>query len=161
MSKKTEIKEVKERGTKVYVAKLTLKLAVEESEGEDIIINGPEDVANLEFIKEDLIPADRECLFCLHLTIKHKVVSYEVVSIGSLNQSVVHPREVFKAAILFNASEIILAHNHPSGDPEPSPEDITVTSKLIEAGKTIGIEVLDHIIFGDRGFVSLKERGIL
>lgn len=100
-------------------------------------------------------------LICLHLDIKHAVISYEIVSVGSLNFSVVHPREVFKGAFLANAGAVIVYHNHPSGDPEPSAEDITVTKRLVDAGKILGIEVLDHIIFGDRGFISLKELGLM
>jgi len=81
--------------------------------------------------------------------------------IGSLNLSIVHPREVMKPAILSNAAGVIVGHNHPSGNPEPSQEDIQVTKKLVEAGKIIGIEVFDHIILGDEKFVSLKEKGYM
>jgi DNA repair protein RadC len=76
-----------------------------------------------------------------------------------LNSSIVHPREVFKAAIMNNAASIVLFHNHPSGDPEPSPEDKSVTKRLVEAGKLMGIHVMDHIIIGSSKYVSLKERG--
>ncbi len=92
------------------------------------------------------------------LNTKNNITGINVVSIGSLNSSLVHPREVFKAAILGNAAAIILAHNHPSGDPSPSPEDLEITRRLVEAGKILGIEVLDHVIIGDR-WESLKERG--
>jgi DNA repair protein RadC len=80
---------------------------------------------------------------------------------GSLNASIVHPREVFRAAIKRSSASIICVHNHPSGDPTPSPEDIQLTHRLVEAGSIIGIEVLDHIIIGDFKFVSLKEQGYM
>jgi DNA repair protein RadC len=80
---------------------------------------------------------------------------------GTLNASLVHPREVFRAAIKYSSASIICAHNHPSGDPAPSPEDISLTKRLVEAGQLVGIEVLDHLIIGDGRFVSLKEQGHL
>ncbi len=79
----------------------------------------------------------------------------------SLNASIVHPREVFRPAIKRSSASIICAHNHPSGNPDPSPEDISITARLKETGEIIGIEVLDHIIVGDYSFVSLKERGLM
>jgi DNA repair protein RadC len=95
------------------------------------------------------------------LDTKNRLLSWETVSLGTLSTSVVHPREVFKGAILANAASIILCHNHPSGDPKPSAEDIAITKRLAEAGKILGIDVLDHIIFGEEGFVSLKERNFV
>ncbi|MNG18398.1 hypothetical protein D3C84_1024620 [compost metagenome] len=80
---------------------------------------------------------------------------------GSLNASIVHPREVFRAAIKRSSASIICVHNHPSGDPTPSPEDISLTARLVEAGSIIGIEVLDHVIIGDQRFISLKEQGFM
>lgn len=80
---------------------------------------------------------------------------------GSLNASIVHPREVFRAAIKCSSASLVCAHNHPSGDPTPSPEDISLTTRLVEAGQIVGIEVLDHLIIGDGSFVSLKERGLM
>ncbi len=85
--------------------------------------------------------------------------SISTCSMGTLNASLVHPREVFKSAILSNAHSILLAHNHPSGDPTESMEDIKITERLVEAGKIIGISVLDHIIVGDGNYISLKEKG--
>ena len=93
---------------------------------------------------------------------KNQPVSINVVSVGSLNSSIVHPREVFKVAILSNAASIIIFHNHPSGDPTPSREDVNVTNRLKEAGKLIGIDLIDHIIIGsENSYCSLKEEGIL
>ena len=95
----------------------------------------------------------------LYLNTRNRLIHDEVISMGSLNLSVVHPREVFRPAVEYGAAEVILAHNHPSGDPEPSADDIKITQQLVEAGKLIEIEVLDHLIIGDEKFVSLKERG--
>lgn len=83
------------------------------------------------------------------------------LSMGSLNASIVHPREVFRAAIKRSSASIVCVHNHPSGDPTPSPEDIQLTHRLVEAGTIIGIEVLDHVIIGDQRFISLKEEGFM
>jgi len=101
----------------------------------------------------------KETFKALYLDTKNQLIREETVSIGSLDASVVHPREVFKTAIQESAAAIILAHNHPSGDPEPSREDIELTRRLREGGSLIGIEVLDHIIVGDGRYTSLKDRG--
>lgn len=93
----------------------------------------------------------------LTLNTKHEVAGIHIVSMGSLNASIVHPREVFKLGILNNAAAIILFHNHPSGDPTPSREDKAITQRLIQCGEMMGISVLDHIIVGDGRFLSLRE----
>ena len=92
---------------------------------------------------------------------KNRIVSCNTVSVGSINQSIVHPREVFKSAILANSTAVLLAHNHPTGDPVPSPEDIQITRRLKEAGDVLGIKVLDHIIVGEDCYLSFVERGLL
>ncbi|WP_243375519.1 DNA repair protein RadC [Geotalea sp. SG265] len=102
----------------------------------------------------------KEYFLALHLDGKNRVVALEIVSIGSLNQSIVHPREVYKTALLSSAAAIILVHNHPTGDPTPSREDIEITRRLKEAGELIGIKVLDHIIVGER-YISFVEGGLL
>jgi len=102
-----------------------------------------------------------EVFAVLLLSTKHDVIGYHEVSRGTLDASLVHPREVFKAAILANASAIVLAHNHPSGNPAPSPEDHQVTRRLAQAGHLLGIHVLDHVVIGDDGYVSFRERGLL
>lgn len=102
--------------------------------------------------------ADREHFIVLLLNAKHRVIGVNTVSIGGLTSSMVHPREVFKPAIVASAAAVIVAHNHPSGDPEPSRDDILITEQLRAAGRLMGIEVLDHIIIGEPGFVSLRER---
>jgi DNA repair protein RadC len=144
-----------------FVQKVRLSLIREDVTAYKVNISRPELVYQLDFLQEKLVDCDREKFVCLHLNIKNDLVSYELVAVGSLNTSVVHPREVFKGAVLANAASVILCHNHPSGDPEPSAEDIRITKRLVEAGKILGIEVLDHVIFGNPSFVSLKERNII
>lgn len=103
---------------------------------------------------------DREHFFVVLLSTKNQVLGTELVSVGSLNASLAHPREIFKTCVRHSAASIILVHNHPSGDPSPSPEDILMTRRLIEAGRIMGIEVLDHVIIGDGRYLSLRESGI-
>ena len=110
-------------------------------------VSSPRDVFNA--VHEFLEKVDREYFLTLMLNTKNTVVGANITSIGTLNSSLVHPREVFKAAILANAAAIICVHTHPSGDPSPSPEDMEITRRLVEAGKILGIEVLDHLIIGD------------
>ena len=106
--------------------------------------------------------SDREQLIVCCLDTKNQPTSISVVSVGSVNSSIVHPREIMKCAILSNSSSIIMMHNHPSGDPTPSTEDINVSKRIFEASKLLGIELIDHIIIGrEERFVSLKEKGLL
>lgn len=112
-------------------------------------------------ILNDYIEEDREAFAVILLDTKLKPIGNYIVSTGTLNQSLVHPREVFKKAIVASAYSIMLLHNHPSGDPNPSNEDLRVTQVLVEAGKIVGIEVLDHLIVGSSSFYSFKERGDL
>lgn len=97
----------------------------------------------------------------LALDVRHRLKKEAVVSVGCLTSSLVHPREVFQEAVVSRAAGLILFHNHPSGDPEPSPEDVTLTRRLASAGTLMGIEILDHLILGAGRFVSLKQRGVL
>ncbi|MCL6600074.1 MAG: DNA repair protein RadC [Alicyclobacillus macrosporangiidus] len=121
-------------------------------------VRSAEDAAAI--LRQYIGPADREMFIVLVLSVKQNVNAIHTVSVGILDASVVHPREVFKPAILSNASAVIVGHNHPSGDPEPSPEDVSVTRRLVEAGKILGIDVIDHIVIGDDGkFVSLRAKG--
>lgn len=121
------------------------------------VIRSPEDGA--EFVMEEMRILQQEHFVALYLNTKNEVIHQQTLFIGSLNSSIVHPREVFREAVRRSAASIICAHNHPSGDPAPSQEDIHVTRRLVECGKMIGIEILDHIIIGDRKFISLKEKG--
>ncbi|MEK3788896.1 RadC family protein [Paenibacillus sp. FSL K6-1230] len=122
-------------------------------------IRSPRDVSDL--LSEQLRYLQKEHFVCLFLNTKNVVIAQETLSIGSLNAAVVHPREVFRAAIKCSSASIICAHNHPSGDPTPSKEDVQLTQRLIEAGSIVGIDVLDHVVIGDGQYVSLKERGLI
>ena len=121
------------------------------------VIRSPEDVASL--LMEKMRFLDREHFQVMTLNTKNQVLGIKTAFIGSLNSSIVHPREIFKEAIKRSAAALILVHNHPSGDPSPSPEDLDVTRRLQEAGRLLGIEILDHVIIGDRKFYSLKQQG--
>jgi DNA repair protein RadC len=121
-------------------------------------IRGPEDVLAQ---TRDLARARKEHFAVLLLNARHEMQSREIVSIGSLNASIVHPREVFLPAILHSAASVVLVHNHPSGDPEPSEEDLSITRRLVEVGELVGIQVLDHVIVAARGVVSLRSRQLL
>jgi DNA repair protein RadC len=105
--------------------------------------------------------ADREEFLALFLDGKNRVQGFHVVSVGSLTASLVHPREVFKAAILSNAAALIVVHGHPSGNPEPSAEDVAITRRLKEAGELLGIGLLDHVVIGDGRYVSFADEGLL
>jgi len=122
-------------------------------------IRSPEDGAN--YVMDEMRFLNQEHFVCLYLNTKNQVIHKQTIFIGSLNASIVHPREVFREAFRRSAASIICLHNHPSGDPTPSREDIEVTRKLKECGRMIGIEILDHIIIGDKKYVSLKEKGYL
>ena len=116
-------------------------------------IKSPEELFWL--VSADFAEAAVEMAMMLALDTKNKVIGVFTISIGSLNASIIHPRDVFQRAILSNAASVILVHNHPSGDPTPSPEDVELTSKLVEAGKMLDIAVLDHVIIGDGKYASL------
>lgn len=122
-------------------------------------IRSPQDGVNL--IADDLRHLVQEHFVCLYLNTKNQVIHRQTLFIGSLNASIVHPREVFREALKRSAASIICFHNHPSGDPTPSQQDIDVTKRLVDCGMLLGIDVLDHIIIGERDFVSLKEKGIV
>jgi DNA repair protein RadC len=126
---------------------------------ETVTVRTPKDAADL--LMEELRYLQKEHFVCLFLNTKNHVIGQETLSMGSLNASIVHPREVFRAAIKRSSASIICVHNHPSGDPTPSSEDIQITQRLVEAGDLVGIDVLDHIVIGDQSFVSLKEQGLM
>ena len=114
-----------------------------------------------EMIKEKLEGLDREQFIIACLNTKNEPTNITVVSVGTLNKAIIHPREVFKTAILSNAASIMAFHNHPSGETTPSQQDIQLTKRLYEAGELLGIKLLDHLIIGDGSFTSLKEKGYL
>ena len=141
----------------IYKLKMVKEDTVEYSD----TIKSPCDVAKLAHDVLEMHEMAEENFIVLCLNTKNKIAGVHTVSIGSLNASIVHPREVFKVALLNNASAIILMHNHPSGDPEPSREDIEITHRLANAGNILGINVLDHVIIGEQRYVSLKEQGMM
>jgi DNA repair protein RadC len=147
IAKAVEIQAVMEIGRRMHT------LPTEEK----YVIRSPEDVSN--YVMEDMRFLTQEHFIALYLNTKNHVLHRHTLFIGSLNASIVHPREVFKEALRRSAASVICLHNHPSGDPTPSREDIEVTKRLNEAGKVLGVELLDHVIIGDRQFISLKEQG--
>jgi len=122
-------------------------------------IASPNDAIDL--IRVLLEDCDREKLVVCCLNTKNEPTNISTVSVGSLNSSIVHPREVYKTAIISNSASIIIAHNHPSGNTTPSKEDINITERLKQAGKIIGIELIDHLILGYGEYLSLKEKGYI
>ena len=140
----------------------TLKMVKEASELYEVpVIKSPTEVYQVakQLLALHEEPEEHFCILCLNA--KNKIVGVHTISIGSLSASIVHPREVFKAAMLNNASGIICLHNHPSGDPEPSREDIETTRRLVEAGEIMGIRVLDHVIIGEQSYLSMKEKCLM
>lgn len=125
------------------------------SPGTLFAIRGGKDV--YEYVRADMEGLDREHFAVILLNARNQVLSKEVVSVGSLDASIVHPREIFKDSIRRNAAAIVLAHNHPSGDPTPSDEDLEVTRRLARSGRLLGIEVMDHVVVGRSSFVSIRE----
>jgi DNA repair protein RadC len=127
--------------------------------GEDVRINSSADAVRLcreMLATEDAIDRDKEHFYVLHLNVRSRVTMIEIVSVGTLTSSVVHPRETFRRAIAQGSASIILAHNHPSGDADPSDEDKAVTKLMFEAGRVIGIDVLDHVVFSDSKAFSFR-----
>jgi len=127
--------------------------------GKKPVVKTPDEAVNL--VRGRLRGKKKEHFLALLLDTRGQVIKPSEVSIGSLDTSVVHPREVFKEAISASAASVIFVHNHPSGDPEPSEDDIKLTERLAQAGEIVGIEVLDHIIVGDKNYLSLKSKGLL
>jgi len=119
------------------------------------IVKSARDV--FDYASKRLPGKDKEYFMILHLDSRSRIIKDEVISIGTLNASIIHPREVFKSAIKESANSIILVHNHPSGDPSPSQEDIEITKRLFEAGELLDIKVLDHVIIGNEDYWSFKE----
>ena len=144
---------------KIYALKEILERLLKADKNERIIINKPNDIAKI------LIPryryATQENFIIVLLNTKNEIISINDISTGSSNSSIAEPREVFREVLKYPTSSVILAHNHPSGNPNPSVEDIKITKKLVNAGKILGIDVLDHIIIGDNEFRSLKQDRII
>ena len=150
----------KERYNKHYIAVCHVRLVRDGSITADRnVIRRPEDAYAI--LKGYFSDLPNEHFLAILLNTKNYVIAVTPVSIGSLNASIVHPRELFQRAILANSAALIVAHNHPSGDPSPSPEDIALTRKLVEAGQLLDIPILDHVILGYGRYVSFKERGLI
>lgn len=122
-------------------------------------ISTPEDVAAL--IKPLVVGRDREIFWCACLDTKNRVRKVVEVSVGSLAASIVHPRELFKEAVMVSAASVVVCHNHPSGDPTPSGADIQLTRRIVKAGDVLGIEVLDHVVIGGDEHASLRDLGLM
>lgn len=144
--------------TVIAALELGMRLAEEPSK-QRFVIRSPKDVAD--YVMPRLRYEKKEHFMVMLLNTKNHVLATPIISIGSLNASIVHPREVFREAIRYSAASVILIHNHPSGDPTPSQEDKLVTSKLVQAGTLMDIAVLDHIIIGDSKYISIKEEGMI
>ncbi len=110
---------------------------------------------------KDIRDNKKEHFVIFFLDTRNQEIKREIISIGSLNANLVHPREVFEPAVRYSAAQIIVAHNHPSGDPEPSEEDLTITKRLAAAGKILGIDIIDHIVVAKNRFMSFKEKGLI
>ncbi|MDY6011921.1 RadC family protein [Clostridium sp.] len=161
MKEMTKIRGIKETKASqiLAIAELFRRFNTYKSYSEFKRINSPKDVANMLYGEMGTI--NQEILKLIILNTKNEVVKIKDVFKGSLNSSLVHPREIFSEAINNSAASIIICHNHPSGDPTPSSEDIKVTTRINQSGDIIGIKLIDHIIIGRNNYVSLKEKGIL
>ncbi|WRQ72879.1 MAG: DNA repair protein RadC [Methanosarcinales archaeon Met12] len=160
----TELSKIRGIGfAKAVQLKAVFELAkrIQSFTNEKTKVSTPEDVANL--LMPKMRSLDKEHLVILCLDPRNRILngSEVTISIGSLDMSIIDPKEVFKVALAKNAASIILAHNHPSGDPSPSSDDLRITKRLMEAGDIMGIGVLDHIIFGDGEYISLKNKGLI
>jgi DNA repair protein RadC len=149
LAKATQIKAALELGR---------RLEADTGEQPRPVLRSPEDV--VAEVRSQLKGKKKEHFLVLCLDTRNRLINRRLVSMGSLDTSIVHPREVFKDAVSSCAASVVFAHNHPSGDPEPSKEDIELTKRLARAGEIVGIEVLDHIIICDKSFVSLKARNL-
>lgn len=123
-----------------------------------IKITTPEDVLK---VVGDIRNKKKEHFVAIYLDARNQLIATETISIGTLNKSIVHPRDVFAPAIKYNAASIIVAHNHPSGDPEPSNEDIMITEKLVNAGRILDIDFFDHIVVTSKSYISLNKQGVV
>ncbi len=142
----------------ICIGELSRRIA-KASASEGIVMGSPETIAN--YYMEDMRHQSQEILQMMMLNTKNRLIAEKIISKGTVNASLISSREIFLEALKHHAVYIILIHNHPSGDPTPSREDIVVTRRVREAGRMIGIELMDHIIIGDHSYISLKERGII
>lgn len=153
------IKGIKEAKASQIIAACELYRRAKRASLKDFKIKSPSDVANL--FDDSSFREKQEIVKLISLNTKNIVISIKEVFKGGLNSSIVHPREIFKEALSISAASIVLCHNHPSGDPTPSIEDINITKRIKKCGDVMGIELLDHVILGSDKFISLKEKGII
>ena len=128
------------------------------------IVSEPKAIWNITkdlLMAEDLIDQDKEHLWVFHLNSRNQIKLIELVSLGILNSSLIHPREVFTRAVGERAAQIIIAHNHPSGEVTPSEDDLVITKKLVKAGEILGIELIDHLVVTATGYTSFKQKGLI
>lgn len=145
------------KAAQLHAAVELSKRLARQSMGPLPVVKIPRDAAVL--VMGEMSYLDREHFRAINLNTKNQVIAIDAVSVGSLNSSPVHPREVFKLPIKRSAAKLILVHNHPSGDTTPSGEDIAITRRLCQAGDLLGLEILDHLIIGLNNFISMKEKG--
>lgn len=161
MEELTKIKGIGPAKAAQIKAAFELSKRLEDSSDKDqkTTVKSPEDA--IKSVKNQLKGKKKEHFLVLSLDTRNHLINTQTISIGSLDSSIVHPREVFKEAISSTAASVIFAHNHPSGDPTPSEDDIKLTKRLVEAGEILGIEVLDHIIICDKDYISMKSKNLL
>ena len=147
------------KGQIIAIMEIVNRVRTLKSQNKEIKISSPRDVSAL--LINEMANLNQEVFKLILLNTKNIIISTKDIFKGTLNSSVVHPREVFKEAVQRGSANIIVCHNHPSGDPNPSKEDINITIRLKECGRIMGIELLDHIIIGNNKYVSLKEKGII
>jgi len=158
-AKAAQLKGAFELGRRLYQEEHTHRYSTGKGTERRVFIDSPQ--AASDYVMPKLRFLDREQLMVLLLDTRNKLINEFTVSVGTLNSSLAHPRECFKEAVRRSASAVVFAHNHPSGDPSPSAEDIALTRQLAEAGKVMDINVLDHIIIGDGVYCSMKEKGYM
>ena len=158
-----ELRQIKGIGpSNVFGLKLFQAMAerhAKESMPDKVTLDSAEAIFN--YLQKSIGRETKEHFMLLCLDSRHNLMHISEISVGTINASIVHPREVFQMAIKSLASQIILAHNHPSGDPEPSPQDVAITARLCEASRILGIELLDHVVITSDRFVSLKDKGLM
>ncbi len=160
VSKLTEIKGIgKSKACKILASIELGKRVLQTNNNNKFIINSPS--LGAEYIMNDIQHLKQENFVAIYLNSKNAVIAKKTIFIGSLNRAIAHPREIFKYAYQHSAAKIMCVHNHPSGDPLPSNQDILLTKKLIEIGSLLGIDLIDHLIIGHGTYVSLKEQGYI
>ena len=160
---KEELRQIKGIGSSnilgIKIFQELLKISLREKIPKKITLGSPKEV--VDYLREKIGKEKKEYFLILSLDARSNLINIKTISIGSLDANIVHPREVFKKAIECSAASVILVHNHPSGDPDPSEDDINITKRLAEAGKLLGINVVDHIIVTKNGFLSFKDKKLI